>query len=294
MSIVQWYKSQVILAGTAYPVAPNGANLSWDQNFQAPAIAGNFCQQNYIEGFQMPTMDLNFVLLDGSSSVLPITASFLNSTFMTRSNDYQHDISAITASFFDGFSGWSGFKVKGGNWSLRGGKNMSLQFSAGFAAFRGSGDSAPSSITSAPAAYTAFAGAPLHFQCLSFLKNGSAFDGINQFSLSYSNNLTPDMTMQGSGPQRTFPIDVNAGMPTASLSLTFQADAVSYIDPGDTLDILVVQNSLTTRFTVKLALPSDRYSRNVGSGRQMRTYNSGVLLGTGNTNATLPVVIAAA
>lgn len=290
MSIVQWFKSQVHINGDKYPIPEGGANLSWDRNIQAPAIAGNYVQQNWANGMQMPQMDTQIVLLDGSTNYNPIVASKLNTYFMNRTADYQHDVGQLTGAFFDGYSGWSGLFMKGGAFSLSIAKGQLISYSQSFACYVPEGQPEPASITAPTSAYDPFAGTPINFESVCWFRNGVPWDGVVSMNLTYSNNLSPDPSFTSDCPQSVFPIDCNAGMPTGTCQFTFQADAVQHIADGDELAFQIQQGVINTTFTLKNVIPGNPYTRSVGSGRQMRTYNL-VLLGTGNNaNQNLLVI----
>lgn len=296
MSIVQFYKSQIKVGTALYPVRPNSGQLNWPQNYDVPLMAGNYWQINYVEGFQAPTVDVAIPLLDGSSwGNCPLLVATMNALFLTRTANYQHDISAIAQSggyalqFFDGFSGFRWPNAKANSFSISGAKGGDVNFNANFMLYSADG-TVPSVTTTAPdASYPYFQGTPIRFQSLSFTKNGSALDGVVSFNINFSNNMSPDMSMVGVGPQSVLPIDCNAGVMTCNASFVFQANSTSHISPGDELAVTVSQNSISSTFTLASVIPNDGVkSRTIGAGRQLRPYN---LLVTGTDNATAPLAI---
>lgn len=285
-NMIQWYKGQVGWDGILLPVVANGANMDWNANYSVPALAGNLWEQNYIEGVQVPACDLQVLSVDGEGSKNPLIAAFL-SKIMTRSSDASHDVTGYSFTFFDGYSGWSGLKAKCNSFNIRGAKGEDVAISMQLMCYKPYSDPAPSSITTAPFSHNGWAGAPVRFQSLTFLKNGVAFDGVVSFNLTYSNGLTPDMSMSGQA-QQVYPIDCNASSPTCSLQLVFHANSVGHIAEGDSFTIKADQGSSDATFLCQKLLPGTLKSRNIGGGRQMRVYTCRVV-GTDNSNPPLVV-----
>lgn len=297
MPIVQFYKSQISVASALWPVAPGGATLNWPLNLDVPSLAGNYWAINYIEGFQAPSVDVSVPLLDGSSGDnLPILPATLNALFLTRTSNYQHDITKVGGTgikFFDGFSGFEFPDAKGNSFSISGAKGDSVRFGCNFMAYASAG-AIPTVTTTAPNnTYPYFQGAPIRFQSLKFqVDTGAGYadlDGVVSFGINVSNNMSPDMSMVGATPQSVFPIDCNAGMLTVSAQFVFQANSSSHLTSGSKIRVHVIQNSLTTVFTLNNILVNDGLkSRSVGTGRQLRPYT---LICGGASNALAPIVV---
>lgn len=288
MSIVQFYKSQ-LKVGSSYlwPVMPGGGVLNWPKNHAVPSMAGNYWAINYVEGLQAPSIDASIVLLDGSTwNNCPIKVATMNSLFMTRTNDYQHDITAVTGGliFFDGYSGFTWPSAKGNSWSLSGAKGDDVRFNCNFMLYSTNGTVPSVSTTPPDNTYPYFQGTPIRFQSLSFNKNGVALDGVMNFSVNFSNNMTPDLSMVGTGPQSVLPVDCNAGTATGSAQFTFQANSTAHLANGDDIEIIINQNAITATFKLNNIIVDDGLlGRSIGTGRQLRPYN---LILAGDSNAT--------
>ena len=295
MSIVQYYKSQVLVGGNKYPVPPGGGSLAWPRNIVAPAVAGNYFVLNSIEGLQSPILDMTVALLDASTTTNPLVSSNLNALFLTRSNDYQNDLSPISGgvTFFDGFSGWVFPNAKANSFSISGSKGSDISFSQNIWVF-GSVPSAP--INVAPDTYYApFLGSPVRFQSIRLSRNGNCalMNGCYSFSVTASANLNSDAGMLGCGNasfpyQSVFPIDVNATMPSVSASFVFQADNNAYLADGDVINIRITQGLIDINFTLNNVVIETGLSRDIGSGRQLRTYAC-ICKGTSNTVGPLTI-----
>jgi hypothetical protein len=287
MSIVQFYKSQLKVGSNLFPVPPGGGTLNWPKNHSIPMIAGNYWQINYIEGYQVPSIDATFALLDANVDKCPITPTLLNSHFITRSNDYSHDTSAIVngIEFFDGYSGYAFTGAKANSFSLSGSKGDDVRFNASYLLF---GDE-PTVSTSVPdGTYPPFLGSPIRFQALSFKKNGSFMDGVLSFNISFSNNLTDDRSMVGEGPQSNLPVDANAGVQTCSAMFSFQANSTQHIASGDVLEVWIDQDLIATKFIMNAAVVETPNNRQIGSGRQVRPYAC-TMVGTSNSVGPLTI-----
>lgn len=304
MAIVQYYKSQVKVGSYLYPIPPGGATLNWPLQHNIPFVAGNYWQINYIEGLQIPSIDATFALLDGVANNCPLLVATMNSHFMTRSNDYQHDVTAITngVGFFDGYSGYTFPSAKGNSWSIGGAKGDDVRFSASYMMYDAVGYGSPSSglptlITSPlDGSYPYFQGQPIRFQSLCFQKGTSeagkaAFDGVLSFNISYSNNMSADLSMKGLCPQSPLPIDVNAGQMTANATFTLQANSTQHIAQGDYIEVRVTQGAIDTIIKCRAGVVNSPNNRGVGTGRQTRTYNM-TLVGLTNVANVAPIVIA--
>lgn len=291
--IVQFYKSQVMVGGNLFPIPPGGGTLNWPRNYAIPAIAGNYWQQNYIEGYQVPSVDISPVLLDAVSAKNPIGNASM-AYFMARTNDYKHDTSPISGFyFFDGYSGFNFVRAKANSFSISGSKGDDVRFNANYLLYDSVTPGAQPTVTTTPpdATYTAFAGNPIRFQSLSFNKEGSPMDGVLSFNISFSNNSTDDRSMVGAGPQNELPVDVNAGMQTCSFQMVFQGNDTAHIATGNDLEVIVSQGVINTSFALSNIVVDSTFNRGVGSGRQVRTY-SGTVTGTSNTVG--PLVVTAA
>ena len=302
MAIVQFYKGQVVVNSILYPVPPGGATLMWPKNYNAPAAAGNYWQVNYIEGLQTPAVDIRFGCLDGYTAGVQSCAlrgAFLTA-FMTRTSDYKHDVSALTngLKFFDGYSGWTCPYVKCASFTIGGSKGDDVRFNAQYMIYdpSGVGTYGPSALAAAPITTPpGFTGSPVRFQACSFYKYPSggetwnAWDGILSWDLTFSNNMTPDLSMVGVGPQSPLPIDCNAGMMTCSLRITQQASVPPPVS-GDQFKVVIGQGVSGANLTIITGTlinqtPNDR---GIGTGRQIRTYMCTV---AGTSNVAPPITV---
>jgi len=307
MSIVQFYKSQLQVGANLYPVPPSGATLNWPKGHVIPALAGNYWDINYIEGAQTPSVSAQLYLLDGTTANCPIHVTAANAMWMTRAANYTHDLTAIVGGlkFFDGFSGYSFADAKANSFTIGGSKGEDVRFSATFMLYDSSnGSSGPTLITTPPdASYPYFAGTPIRFQACTFQKKasgdlaalqagtGNDLDGIVQWNISFTNNVSADMSMKGNSAgtypyQSPLPIDCNAGRMQATASFTFQANSTQHIAVGDAINIRIKQGSISTQFGMQVAIADTQNMRAIGSGRQMRTYVC-TLAGSDNTNPPL-------
>jgi len=318
MSIRQYYKSRARLNNQAFPVQPNGASLNWNKNHMIPFFAGNFWQVNYIEGLQTPSFDVNFVLLDGNVATCPLhpASGYLLDRFITRSDDFSHDVTAFSSADGTGLSGTNyvcdaylklGFPgVKGNSFMISGSKGDDVRMSANCMIYSANpANSIQKTIESYSSAdYPTFEGNPIRFQALKFLLNGSCIDNIVSFQLTYSNNLVADLSMAcgttlyddgtsatdpiGSTFQNPLPIDVNASQPSCALSLMMQTQHADNIQTGDYLEIQIVQGSISTSLLCSRLVIDTQNSVSIGAGRQMRPLNCTVV---GIDNNTPPLII---
>jgi hypothetical protein len=288
MPIVQHYKSQLrVGASELWPITPNSANLSWPKNWDVPDIAGNYWAINYVEGAQQPMLSVGIPLLNADTAKCPIHPPILNAHFITRSNDYEHDLANIPGmALFDGFSGYGFSLAKGNSFTISGAKGDQVRFSANYMLF-----GVPTAI-SAPFdnTYPYFQGEPINFKSLCFKKNGVALDGVLNFSVTYSNSSTPDMSMSGICPQSVLPVDVNAGIARGSAQFAFQANAVAHISTGDDIEIQIDSGVIATSIKLNNVLVNNPNDRGVGFGRQLRTYSLTLL---GDSNIVGPITVTA-
>lgn len=301
MAITQSYVSQVLIGTTVFPVLLGSASLSHDRNIDTPPVAGNYGQINYAELMRMPMVSAGFALLDGDEASLMIASGNI-SQFIDRgaapSNDVSEFVGATASTgikFWDGKTGWKFPHCKGASFTISGSKNASVQFSANFMAYAAASEisSGVAEISSAPASAACFSGNPITYANCSFFKNGSSLAGVYSWDITFNNNMTPDLSMETSTGQSQYPVDVNAGLPTASLRVVFQADHTSAkFTAGDTFGVLISHGGTATRFTVNNFVPVTDTSRSIGTGRQMRPYQGNAMSKCSTGTFTGPITIA--
>lgn len=295
MSVVQSYKAQIYVHGAVIPCKLGGASLQWRENYIRPGVTGNYWQQNKTPGFQLPMIDADFALLDADPTLCPLHWTLLQ-TFLNRSNDNQHDVSPIAnPKFFDGSSGWDLPFCKPATFTLSGGKNQEVQMSATYACYVPEGASNPAKRLTPVAAYNAFQGAPVSFTAQSYT-TGPAYDvpldGVVSWQVTFSNNITPDMSMVSGTGQQLYPVDVNASMMSAAFNITANArpDGGDLLATGDSFKVSIVQGNISVGIILPSLVIETDLERAVAQARQMRPY-SGNCDGINNNQNGAVVVI---
>lgn len=303
--ITQSYVSQFLIGTTVFPVLLGSASLSHDRNIDAPPIAGNYGQINYAELMRMPMISAGFALLDGDEASCMLAEPMIKQ-FITRAAAPTNDVSAFAGAgsgaaanvvqFWDGKTGWKFPQCKGASFTISGSKNASVQLSANFMAYATATQIAASGvaeISSAPASAACFSGNPITYANCSFFKNGSSLGGVYSWDITFNNNMTPDLSMETSTGQSQYPVDVNAGLPTASLRVVFQSDhTTAALAAGDTFGVLISHGGASTRITVNNFVPVSDTSRSIGNGRQMRPYQGNAMSKCSAGTFTAPLTIA--
>lgn len=316
MGITQFYRSRFMIGNTAFPVPPGGGQLDFPENFAVPMYAGHDWQYSYKEGATYPQVDLTMGCLDGNSSQCPLSSDLLRAWFFERTlyseMTRQHDTYGVEdVTFFDGYSGWMFAAAKFNSFQISGSKGDDVGFRANAMMYGPHTDGTDnySPVVSVDEG-VGFTGAPVRFQSLSFFKNGAiteppgvevppnlptaaigdCLNGVMSFSISYTNNVTADASMQcglvadsNGDYQSILPIDANAGIPTVSGVITVQSFNENVIQTGDAIQIGIRQGGIATLLTIPHIIINTRKNRNIGFGRQMRTYTFQGLGGNGNS-----------
>jgi hypothetical protein len=209
-----FYKGFALLGGAQYPIL--GWNFNADPQRNLPAPLGNWGQYNWSEGFIRPFINLNLLVRDWDTAQASVLSSTFLDPFFTRSADAAHDTTAITNGLvlWNGRAGWTCAGVKPEAFTISGGKGEPVTMSASFCAAE------VTRLLVAPSLTAWSATAPVTFKGVNF--TNELADRVQRFNLSYSNNHTPDMTLNG----KYGPAAWNAGMWTSGLQVTVQeADA---------------------------------------------------------------------
>jgi hypothetical protein len=285
-AVTQFYKAICNIGGNQYPVLPT-AQFTMPKNFIIPPVIGNYWQWNFAEGFQQPSVDLVFLCRDkgslGSLSEV-LSTTFLN-YWLTRTSDAAHDTTAIGSgvAFWDGRSGFTLGGAKAESFTLSGAKGQLLQFTGRFLF---------NSITPLGAApsFTAWDNsAPLIGKNVTF--DGNFANEAWNFGLSFANNHTPDMSMDGTN----LPTDNNAGLMTAGLNVTAQAALLTFPDnnpvPGSltAINITITGANGTRVFTINNPINQTPNNRAVPLGRVMRQHSYVAIGGNGQTTPPLSI-----
>lgn len=302
-SSIQWNNGTYQLA---IPALPN-AVINCPRNFAIPPLIGNDAQVNYVEGFRQPMVDVALVQLDQAASLVangyinPLGSAFLN-YLRTRSADAAYDTTAFGdgsttgLDFWDGRSGFTLLGAKFEQFTVGTSKGDDLRLMARFTG------ASIIPITVVPT-YPAWSNASvLRFQSAAF---GSTLANLPwSFEWTYSNNHNPNMALNGT----SFPLEMNAGLPTSSFSIMTQAvdsDGFSFgpTNPGTVIpdgalseipaatpQTITISNafnqggSATKSFVLTLAniINDTRDNRSIRVPRNMRLHNYIVTATAGN------------
>jgi hypothetical protein len=312
-----FYKSVVLINGTAYSILPNGTRISAPKNYSIPPIIGNYWQFNFGAGLRQAVVDVAFVPLDSTTGV--ISDTFLNYA-LTRTNDTSHDTSVIgPIAFWNGRDGFTLTNAKMESFSISSSKGQPISFSARFVG----GQLLPIGAYSSPfttwdsSTYTTTqmqqSRLPiLQFMSVNFL--GGLANVVWSFNLTFSNNHTPNIPLDGS----EWPIAQNAGMQTVAFNCMVQAATLKAVDinynssygtvpdnsPATGAPDNTVPGSLTTiQFTITGATmgavtftlnnPVDQTpdEHDVQAPRLMRSHQYSCLGGGANGQALAPLVM---
>lgn len=250
---------------------------------------------NFADGLRFPVVNMPAVPMDSTTPWF--TAALLNAWFMTRAVMPGNDLTEIANGILfcdngvvsgNGLGGWKVLKPKGAGWTLNVEKGQPVGFQMRFAGTdrTTTGLAAPSS---------GLEGTPLEFNAVT-LGGDLASAGIIGCSLQFDGGLTPNMELDGTAR----PVEQNAGMQTASLTIRMNATA-SVAPPGWNVDptaYAAISGTISIQrlagagnavvFSVTRGILQNPDDRRQGQGRIIRefTYN---LLGTTTTD---PVTIA--
>lgn len=276
-----WYKSQIKIGATAIPCYPN-ARLTCPMNWAIPAIIGNYWQYSYGVGLRQPAVDVTFAVRDKTGEAL---SSTLLGMFFTRSADGAHDTTAVSGGiqFWNGRSGFTLGGAKAESFTMGCSKGDEIRFSARFVG---------TSITplgAAPGVTAWDSSRILRFKAVNF--GGSLANIVWSFNLSFSNNHTPDLSLNGS----EFPADQNAGMQTAGFVISAQESDSATIEALDSSGpfsqtIVITGTGGNLTLTLNGLLNQTPNERDVRVPRIMRDYSFACLGGSGQT--TPPITFA--
>ena len=218
----QFYKGCVAMNGIQLPVLP-GVRLSAPHNWDLPPIAGNYVQSNRGEGARNAVLTFQLAVLEGSMGFLLGSGGIMDA-LLARTDDAAHDTYSNYFQFHDGRIVWelSGAKVERVSLSCARGQRLTMDITV-VAPSLNVINSAPSPTAST---YFSNAGQVVTFAGINFL--GYLTDHVVSFELGYTNNHTPDPTINGylNAAPDGHPNAMNASTATGTLGLTFQlADA---------------------------------------------------------------------
>ena len=176
-----------------------------------------------------------------------------------------------------------------------------MRMSAVYQGYVPIGATAPSAVTSPLASYAVFTGSEVSWKDLSFF-TGSGFatplNGVTGFNLSINNNLTPDPSMNSGPGQQVYYVNMNAGTPMATLSVSFTANpsvSGNHMNYGDQFAVVVDSGAGHVGSVIhcnSLLIDGER-GRQVGTGRQMRNYSGRLLSVSNDPISGLPVRVLA-
>ena len=330
MANVSYFEAEAQVAGIVVPCLAGGGRLDHKRNYIVPDVVGNNGDINYIQGAQFPMVSINHALLDIAKSGA-ITQCVLDyswmSAFVARAANTTtgslYDVVDLglstthvggatnggTTGLFNGVSGelfpnakCSGFTLSCGGIGQP--VNLSVQYAC-FVAPTGTPPTPPSPLTTAYLARsvtTPYIGTPLTWQNCSFYSGATPIEGITSFNITYTNNLTPDPSMIYGVGQTQYYGGANAGKPAGSFNFTYTVNtnvvgssvgqaAMNDLNTGEPISVLVAGAINKCRFTLNNLLIENDLDREIGTGRQMRSY-SGRLLASDNTSSGMPLILA--
>jgi len=297
----QGFLGGVTIAGRKFTVRGN-PQFRANRNIDVTGMIGTGYPYLYAEGVQTPTITMSIVPR-ASGDGCPFLESFL-ACFLTRSagiptapvwetplviavgatDPAPGSVSGLNLAtamanagivFSDGETITCMFGVKAESVRISTAKGQDLMFDVTFVGtcykqFRWTNDNAFITALNTLRFTASDCIAPLRFQSVTV--SGDFADKVFGINLSWSNNHTPNMGLDGT----VFPIAQNAGMPNAGLSLTLQAlDSI----PGDLLTpssfsftVLSIGIGSVT-FTMPKPVVYNPYDRSAPMGRVLRNYN---------------------
>lgn len=239
-------KSRIVLNSVAYPVYPNCA-IEAPENYSLPVILGNLTQINQGDGFIMPYITVSFAVRDANDNILKRgggAGTGLLDYLINRTNDSAFESTNIGLfEFWNGRQRYYMANTKLDSMTFSCSKGDDLHIAARFCGTSLDVDnSAPST------AWTSSTARMIKFNDITY---GTALaDVMLSWSLTYSNNHSPDMTLGGNvatSESRRFPMQCNAGIPTCTFDCVIQAiDALSNSNQG----LLANDTDLTTTATI--------------------------------------------
>lgn len=283
-----FYKS-IIQLGTlgTIPVLP-GITLNVNENYAVPPIIGNYWQYSFGQGFINPTLECSLVFRDVAGEVM--TQAFWDAV-LARSNDFSHDTPSIGDITFQDPDG-SGFILRNAKFasvSLSCSKGAEISLNCSFAGTN------VDPITT-PLAFAGWSNANImRFKNVDF--GGSLQAQVWEWGLSFSNNLTPNMALNGS----EFPADQNAGMMTASFNMSTQIRTANRPDNGvfpapafaalQPIQIIIAGTTKTLTFFMQNPVNNTKRMRQIAAGRVMQPSSYALLGGSSTGSPPLTAVI---
>ncbi len=260
------YKTAIIFNGVPLPCMA-GAALHMPRNIALPQPIGNYAALNWTEGFQMPTLDVQFLLRDQSGEVL--NSSFLGYA-LNRLGDVSHDTTVLgNITYSDGRTVFTLYNCKFDSFVMSATKGAQIMFAARFV---GNGlDNFSGTVSQTPFN----AAVPLFGQRINF--GNLLVNKVYAFNLSYTNNHNPDFALNGS----VFPNGINAGGVACGMSVTAQvADVPNFpADNGSIFYTILGPSGATAVFTLPNVVNNTPFDRMHSMGREMLTYNYNCLMG---------------
>ena len=266
-----YYKGILQIGGLNIPCYP-GASFAVPKNWQVPQVIGNYWAYHYTSGFQSPVVELQLVVRDVTTECLSTT--FLNYFLLrgqgvvgTDSNDPISDDTTPIAggiNFWNGRQGFNMTGVKADSFSLSCGKGEQIRMTARFA---GTG----MTVLSAAPTFTKWTSDPiLNYKAVNF--TGSLANIVWNWNTSYSNNHTPDMSLNNSD----FPAAHNAGTRVAMLDYMLQASSAQPADLTG-IGITIAGATLTRNLNFASILDGNPSDLTVSAPRSMRRHQLQIL-----------------
>jgi hypothetical protein len=270
--------------------------LNVPENYAIPPMIGNYCQLNFGQGFINPSLEVDLVFRDTSTGLMAASGSLaspggLFDYLLLRTNDAAYDTLSIGDITVQPSGVSDGFVLKNakvGAVSLSCSKGGEIQCHVSFMG--------AAVITQSTAlTFTGWSTANiLRFKNVNFT---SPLDNqVWEFGFSYSNNLAPDMSLNGS----EFPASQLGGMPTASFNANMQINSRNYAPNNGTfpapttptaLGFTIVGTTRTLTFNAPNPINNVGRSRSIQAPRIMQAYNATLL---GATSFGLPCSIVVA
>lgn len=251
-----------------------------------PISYQQFGLMNHADGLRFPVLQVPAIPMDQTDPWF--TAALLNAWFVTRSAMPTSDLAEIASGiiFCDngvvattGRGGWKVLKPKGAGFVLSVEKGQPIGFQMRFA-----GTDRTATGVSAPAG--GIEGTPLEFDAAT-LGGDLANKGIIGATLQWDTGLTPNMELDGTAR----PVEQNAGMPTASLSIRMNAttdasppgwneDPTAYAEIAGSISIVRESGGgNTVEFSFERGILQNPDDRRQGQGRIIREFSYNLLGG---------------
>lgn len=277
------------------PIMP-GISLKIPENYAIPPIIGNYCQLNFGQGFISPSLECDFVFRDVANELMTPSGSLgspsgLFDFLQLRTNDAAYDCLSIgditiqPSGLSDGFVLQS---AKLGAVSISCSKGGEIQIHA---SFMGAAVIPQTTLLT----FTGWSTANImRFKNVNFA--APADNQIWEFGLSYSNDLSPDMSLNNS----EFPANQLGGLPTASFNASMQINSRLNVPDNGTfpapanpaaLSFQIVGTYRTLTFNAPNPINNVKRNRTISAPRVMQPYNA-ILLGSSSFDRPCTFVIA--